>query len=194
MKWPSTDISVSFMPDGTMIGTQKSNLFATYMPLYVPWREQFIAALEKWAQVTPICFRIVSDNGLPQGTLPLVAGQFQGDSRFGDIRLGAFPTSLAYATTYYPYQTTTRGGDITLNSSKPYMIGANPDLFTILLHEVGHALGLAHSSVFGAVMYPLITGVYVGLQPDDITSIQQLYGPRRPDQASIPLVTGWPLP
>lgn len=46
-------------------------------------------------------------------------------------------------------------------------------------HELGHSLGLAHSSDPNAVMYPTYGEVYskdFKLSQDDINGIQKLYG------------------
>ena len=49
-------------------------------------------------------------------------------------------------------------------------------LETVALHEIGHLLGLGHSSVEGALMYPSISpGVTKGLHSDDIQGIRALY-------------------
>ena len=52
------------------------------------------------------------------------------------------------------------------------------DLKWLALHELGHSLGLEHSSQKGAIMYPIYSGYHPGLQlhRDDILGIQQLYG------------------
>ncbi|OMO59892.1 Peptidase M10, metallopeptidase [Corchorus capsularis] len=49
-------------------------------------------------------------------------------------------------------------------------------LETVALHEIGHLLGLHHSSVEGAIMYPsIMAGASKGLHADDIQGIKALY-------------------
>jgi hypothetical protein len=51
------------------------------------------------------------------------------------------------------------------------------DVETVALHEIGHILGLAHSSVTGAVMLPSVSANFVKrtLTQDDIDGVQALY-------------------
>lgn len=58
--------------------------------------------------------------------------------------------------------------------------GSRRDIETVALHEIGHLLGLGHSDVENAVMYPYLTGTRRALHADDIEGIRSLYGRRGP--------------
>jgi hypothetical protein len=161
-RWANPHITVSFMPIGTRIGPNKCD--------FVPQLTVVTCAFDAWAAVTPLTFRFVPDDGLPYG-FPGVA---QGSPRFGDIRVGGFPwpVGMSLAQTIGPSPNTTRGGDIILNTSSPFN-------YLVLLHEIGHALGLGHSANKEDIMYPTI-GHAKGLSAGDIAAIQQLYGASKP--------------
>lgn len=185
-KWAVPNVSASYLPDGTPTGGSTSNLFATMdaRTSTADWQREIARALQTWASVSTLNFHFVADGGQPSGT----SGLIQGDSRFGDIRVGAralSTTSSYVAYTYFPYTTTTWGGDITLNSTQTFNVGTKIDLYSAVLHEVGHTLGLGHSGVPGAVMYPVYQGVLGGLTADDIAGIQAVYGARRPDAYDV---------
>jgi len=50
------------------------------------------------------------------------------------------------------------------------------DLQTVVAHEIGHSIGLLHSSDIDALMYPFYFGSHRYLGCDDIEGIQSLYG------------------
>ena len=52
------------------------------------------------------------------------------------------------------------------------------NLLWVAVHEFGHSLGLQHTNIRGAIMYPYYTGYVPGmkLHSDDIAGIQSLYG------------------
>ena len=72
------------------------------------------------------------------------------------------------------------------------------NLFSVAAHEIGHALGLAHSDTLGALMYPWYQGYMPNFQlhSDDISAIQFLYGrreshiPSNPDEPSYTVRPG----
>ena len=82
------------------------------------------------------------------------------------------------------------------DSEHRWAIGAVPgdfDVETVALHEIGHILGLEHSDVNGAVMFPSVSSNFTlrALQPDDRAGIEELYPepPAAPDEPGGPAVT-----
>lgn len=66
-------------------------------------------------------------------------------------------------------------------------------LFLVAAHEFGHALGLDHSNIREALMYPMYSYVEkFSLNKDDIEGIQYLYGPKTGPDPSPPKPT--PVP
>lgn len=118
----------------------------------------------------------------------------------GDIRIAAWdianPNALAHA-----FQPGTEaifgaigsiGGDLHFDTGRNFVDDAAADssifdIFTVALHELGHALGLGHSDVQGSVMEPIYVGSRRSLTTDDITGITTIYGP-------APLVIDVPEP
>jgi predicted Zn-dependent protease len=185
--WPNpTCITISFMPDGTNLGGPVSNLQSTFnskASLEGKWEDQILKAAQMWAQQTNINFVVVPDDGAPLGSGP----DEQGDPGFGDIRIGGYNfDSSTLACTYQPPSANnfSLAGDMLFNTGMPFNINTTYDLFTVAMHEFGHALGLGESSVPGSVMYSTYSGVKTGLASDDIAGIQSIYSaglPRSPD-------------
>jgi Matrixin len=188
--WPDPQgLTISFVPDGTLAGEQQSELFRTLdavLPTRV-WEGEILRAFQTWAAAADINVHVVPDGGQPFGSL----GLKQGDPRFGDIRIGAFPLgadSLAAANPYDPFIANTSVGDVYLNSSVNFGIGGangSYDLFSVLVHEAGHVFGVGPSSDPNSPMfeqYHLVNG----LTPGDVAAIQGLYGARPPDPFAGP--------
>jgi len=94
------------------------------------------------------------------------------------------------AHTFYPAPPNSEpiAGDMHLDSDESWRSGADTDLFSVVLHEAGHALGLGHSDSPGSVMYPYYRQV-TGLSDDDIAGVRALYGAATTAQPSIPIPT-----
>ncbi len=145
-----------------------------------------------WASVAPIHFVEVPDIGTPVFTSNTSAYLAYDEDDFGQIRLNhrfingtdaqnGRPTTkaLAYAVSTFGFV----GGDIHFDNGDPWeIIGtpSEPDILGIMTHEIGHSLGLGHSTIDGTVMFPAALrrmGPGTGtLLPDDINGIQFLYG------------------
>jgi hypothetical protein len=180
-------VTISFMPDGTNLGGNLSNLQSTFNNNsgLKGWQNVILQAAQAWAQQTNLNFVVVPDNGAATG-----AGVDQeGDPEFGDIRIGGYNfgnSNIAY--TYLPPSVNNYSiaGDITFNTGLTYSYTQTYDLFTVACHEFGHALGLADTGVANSaiVMYPTYVGKKTALATDDIQGIQSIYsnsGPRSPD-------------
>ena len=93
----------------------------------------------------------------------------------------------ALAHTFYPAPPNPEpiAGDMHLDADEAWRSGANVDLYSVALHEAGHALGLGHSDRPGAVMYPYYK-LSTGLTDDDIAGIRALYGSNVPPSPAAP--------
>jgi hypothetical protein len=95
------------------------------------------------------------------------------------------------------------GAEIEINTEGHIIVATTPppsgayDLQSILTHEGGHFLGLAHSADSTAVMYAFYHAGSTTLQPDDISGICSIYPPdgsRNTQEGPIAATTCNPAP
>lgn len=187
-------LSWSIMPDGTTIhpafndatfsGVSSLNSIMNNLGY-----DQSLAAIERcfarWSAATNVYFVKVADSGVPfcdPTAIPPNTGQ---------IRLGAFWNSnpflggVGYGVSPFGNPL---DGDVLLNANNTFffdngaegeLIDVYNDFESLLMHEIGHALGLGHSDVSAVMSADPQYFQYVNreLDPDDVAGIQFLYGP-----------------
>ncbi len=162
-------------------------------------------ALGLWSRYAPIDFVEVPDAGPPPSDTPYPADGTP------DIRIGHHDAS-AYTHAFYPWAGSGLARDVHLRTryADPFYwgLGDDPSIYSIdilgvLVHELGHSLGLFHYEAGPSVMNATaiaFNGLGTGfLFPPDIQSIQLLYGRGvgwvrpLPDPAPIPEPGTWIL-
>ena len=134
-------------------------------------RELVRQAFGLWAQETPLTFTEVSS----QAEADIVVGWASGDHGDGDPFDGPGDI-LAHASFPNPYDDSQVFLHFDEDERWVNSDSANVDLLTVAAHEIGHTLGLAHSSDPNALMYPSYRGPHRFLDSDDIEGAQSLYG------------------
>jgi hypothetical protein len=193
--WPEArSLSVSFPSDSASIGAYGNSIRHVFDQVAgrQEWQEAALRAFQTWAVYSNINVGLVPDRGDAFGTVGLGVN----DPRFGEFRIGAFPQPGVNASAL-PFQQIagTWSGDVLLNTQRHWFLadpkvstvtvpqpnekGPGYELFTVLLHEAGNALGVADTTRRGTVMFQNYDGPRRTLVSADISAIRAIYGARR---------------
>ncbi|XP_050211950.1 metalloendoproteinase 5-MMP-like [Mercurialis annua] len=149
-KWTKTTITYGFMNGTPKIGTYAIRV-----------------SLAKWAKVTKFTFQYTDNYDKADLKFSFQKRKHLDNDAFDG------PGGV-YAHAWAPPV-----GHVHFDSEEPWKLNAglgSVDLYTIALHEIGHALGLEHSDVQSAVMWPYVGfGEIKDLGQDDIQGIKALY-------------------
>ncbi|CAN0924092.1 Metalloendoproteinase 5-MMP [Linum grandiflorum] len=174
----STTKRYSFFPGRPRWPGNRRNLSYAFLPdnkLSKEVKEVFAAAFKRWSEAAAgtVTFKETED----YIGADVRVGFLRGPHGDGDPFDGVFGT-LAHA--FSP-----PNGRLHLDGDEDWVVSGfgdglptAVDLETVAVHEIGHLLGLGHSSDPEAIMYPTITSMTrkVELAQDDIDGLRQLYG------------------
>lgn len=151
-------------------------------------KAEIVRAFSEWAKYAKLTFSPVDDRNAGRTLAVLFASGDHGDGYPFDGPFGIL------AHTFYPFPINREpiAGDMHFDADENWNIGAGVDLFSIALHETGHALGLGHSDKPGDVMYPYY-GRTSGLTQNDIDAVLQLYAAQVVKTNPLTLVVQTPV-
>jgi hypothetical protein len=133
-------------------------------------KSEIVRALDAWSRVARLRFARKDEAGGSRNINILFGAGAHGDSYPFD------GPGRVLAHTFYPAPPNPEpiAGDLHFDEDETWSVGTDVDIFSVALHELGHALGLGHSDVPGAVMYPYYRRV-TALTDEDIGAIRMLY-------------------
>lgn len=158
--------------DGAGQGSARLTYYIGNTPAYMGAAAEAAieTALSAWSAVARITFTQISTPNLTD-SIDFTFGAIDGSN--GTLAYGYLPDDVNPARI---------AGDIRFDSAEQWEVGnsrgsAAFDLVLTAVHEIGHALGLDHSSVAGSIMADSIspTQSYSGLATSDVSSIRALY-------------------
>ena len=132
----------------------------------------FTQAFEAWSAVANIDFVQVADGGGNFGvgnSAYIRIGTGYIDGNYNVLARAFYPATAGNAQNY------AYSGDMVFDSGESSFWTAN-SLLAVATHEIGHAIGLGHSSISSAIMAPYYNSSIKTPQADDIAGARAIYG------------------
>ena len=164
-KWGSSTITWSFAPAGGDFSNAVTGAYQTIVR----------AAIARWGQVANVTFKEVPDS--PNVNIRVGLGVFVGtelgETDFSFVNAPNQGQLFRAGTTVRLEDPATRPVGTGANN---YYQGTETTFYQTVLHEIGHALGLAHSTNAADIMFPSLGPSDTDLGSADIQGVQMLYG------------------
>ncbi len=197
---PAT-VTWSIVPDGTQAPNLNSALGDSNLVQFMdaiygaggggaiqdrPWFNIFERAYDSWSELTGLNFvyEAMDDGAAYSNTSRGVTG-VRGDIRLGGRAMDGNGGVLAFNYTPAGGGDVGWDGDMVIDTSGNDILnaadgpnGENRYFFNILMHEIGHGIGLGHVRPVNQskLMEPFASSAFLGAQHDDILGGHELYG------------------
>lgn len=144
-------------------------------PVTDPYRTVITSALVAWGHAANINFQQTADNA--NANIQIGWSPLQSTVDPSDIGLTSYYTTATSQISSATIQLEDPAEDPLLSTPQGYTwSGSTSTLYQVALHELGHALGLDHSTDPQAIMYPTAQTTNPVLSLADVAGMQQLYG------------------
>ncbi len=188
--------AASTVGEGWAPGRGSANLLYGFGPLstrsnvdQARVRAEYLRAMNEWARVVALTW---SETSVLNGPRTMTLRFGRGNDSMLPRTFDGPGRTLAYAYFPSPPNPEPIAGDVYLDDDENWQFGADIDVYSVLLHELGHSLGLNHLDQPGNVMNAFYRRA-TELQSGDIATIRTLYATRT-STPTAPSPTPTPAP